>query len=128
MELQQLIGQQRIQHIVDSYSLAGEETTAFESYLSELLSQYPYGLIELALVETLIESWLTIPMEKGVPFLTKAHRHLKQWQQNQCEQPASAHRFTPEQFSQITGLDAQSAFDAIASATSRSTQAATESA
>ena len=76
MDLQHRIGQQRIQHIIDSYILMGEEASAFESYLGELLSQYPHGLIELALVETLVKSWLTIPMVKGVPFLTTAVRFL----------------------------------------------------
>ncbi|MEM9151613.1 MAG: hypothetical protein AAGB19_14320 [Cyanobacteria bacterium P01_F01_bin.3] len=114
MELQQRIGQQRIQHIVDSYTLKGKETVAFENYLSELVGQYPSGLIELALVETLIKDWLTIPMDKGLPFLTKAHNWLKQWSQNQNMHLPHCLSLTPSQFSQITGLDAQIAFDAIA--------------
>jgi len=81
-DLQQRISHQRVQHIVDSYLLAGDEPGAFETYLHDLLSQYPHGLIELALVTTLVKKWLTIPMQKGVPFLATAHEQLKQWQTN----------------------------------------------
>lgn len=123
MELQHRIGQQRIQHIIDSYILMGEDATAFEGYLSELLSQYPHGLIELALVETLVKSWLIIPMVKGVPFLTTAHNRLKAWQQEQ--HIIHGLNLTPNQFSQITGLDAQVAFDAIARFSTLPTQQAT---
>jgi len=114
MELQNRIGQQRIQHIIDSYILMGEEVSAFESYLSDLLGQYPHGLIELALVETLVRNWLTIPMVKGVPFLANAHERLQAWQQDQWQQLTGSLKLTPNQFSQITGLDAQIAWDAIA--------------
>lgn len=105
----QLISQQRVRYIVDSYTLAGSDNEAFEDYLKQLFVQYPYGLIELALVETLIKNWLVIPMEKGIPFLTKAHEKLKQWQQS-----ASTLSLTPNQFFQITNLDPQLAFDVIA--------------
>jgi len=125
MELQHRIGQQRIQHIIDSYILMGEEAKAFEGYLGELLSQYPHGLIELALVETLVKSWLTIPMVKGVPFLKTAHNRLKAWQQDQWQHITAGLSLTPSQFSQITGLDAQLAFGAIAHLDGLSTQQAT---
>ena len=62
MDLQHRIGQQRIQHIIDSYILMGEEASAFESYLGELLSQNPHGLIELAQVGTLVKILLTSPI------------------------------------------------------------------
>lgn len=104
----QLISQQRVRYIVDSYTLAGSDNEAFEDYLKQLFVQYPYGLIELALVETLVKNWLVIPMEKGVPFLTTAHEKLKQWQQS-----ASTLSLTPNQFFQITNLDPQLAFDAL---------------
>ena len=117
MELKQRIGHQRVGHIVDSYSLVGHndddnEAIHFEAYLQDLLSRYPHGLVELALVETLVKSWLTIPMEKGVAFLTKAHNQLKAWQQD-CQQRPITISLTPSQFTQITGLEAVIAFDAL---------------
>ncbi|MGB3298133.1 MAG: hypothetical protein WBA76_07675 [Phormidesmis sp.] len=127
MDIQQHIGQQRIRHIIDSYQLmgAGNEANRFDAYMSELLSQYPPALIELALVETLAENWLRIPMEKGVIFLAAAHEQIKQWQSK-----AVAIRLTPNQFSQITGLDPHLAFAAwinsIDSSTALPTQAAAE--
>ena len=125
MEVQQRISQQRVQHIVDSYCLAEPEVEAFQSYLSELFGQYPHGLIELALVETLVKSWLTIPMQKGVPFLAAAHSRLKQWQAEPVENPLTT-RLTPSQFSHITGLDPESAFAALSQAIALPTQSATE--
>ncbi|MEL6552602.1 MAG: hypothetical protein AAFQ63_03950 [Cyanobacteria bacterium J06621_11] len=123
MELQQHISHQRIRHIIDSYLLTGDEAIAFNRYLSSLLHQYPHGLLELALVETLIKSWLTIPMVKGVPFLSTTHQKLKQWQQDTWPQDTYPLSLTPAQFSQITGLDAQPAFADLISFASQSTQA-----
>ncbi|MEL6351646.1 MAG: hypothetical protein AAFR58_07770 [Cyanobacteria bacterium J06627_28] len=123
MDIQQRIQTQRIQHIIDSYLLQGNyesgsngaddglgatDIRSFETYLDELLTQYPHGLIELALVETLIKSWLNFPMEKGVPFLSAAHHRLKAWTEN-----TFTLTFTPSQFTQITGLDARSAFESL---------------
>ncbi len=110
MDIQQRISQQRVRHIIDSYRLmgAGDEANGFDAYVSELLSQYPQGLIELALVETLAKNWLTIPMEKGVAFLAAAHERLKQWQSD-----VVTVGLTPSQFWQITGLDPQLAFSAL---------------
>lgn len=120
MELQQRISHQRVKHIVDSYSLVGhnlaepsDEVIGFDTYLQDLLGSYPHGLIELALVETLTKSWLTVPMEKGVAFLSKAHNRLKTWQQDQQQHRPIDLNLTPAQFTQITGLDAQAAFDAL---------------
>jgi hypothetical protein len=111
-DLQQRISHQRVQHIVDSYLLAGDEPGAFETYLHDLLSQYPHGLIELALVDTLVKNWLTIPMQKGVPFLATAHEQLKQWQTDQ-QQHLLEISLTHSQFHQITGLDPNAAFAAL---------------
>lgn len=125
MEIQQRISQQRVIHIIDSYCLAGGETETFQTYLSELLGQYPHGLIELALVETLVKNWLIIPMQKGVPFLAAAHSRLKQWRSEPAANlPTSS--LTPSQFSHITGLDPQSAFAALIQPTALPTQSATE--
>ena len=125
MEVQQHISQQRVQHIVDSYCLAELEIEAFQTYLSELFGQYSHGLIELALVETLVRSWLTIPMQKGVPFLAAAHSRLKRWQSEPVENLLTT-RLTPSQFSHITGLDPEPAFAALSQAITLPTQSATE--
>ncbi|MEM8503417.1 MAG: hypothetical protein AAF716_09720 [Cyanobacteria bacterium P01_D01_bin.1] len=124
--LQQRINQQRVQHIVDSYLLASSEPKAFETYLRELLHQYPHGLIELALVDTLIKSWLTIPMQKGVPFLAIAHQQIKQWQIEQ-QQSTQTISLTRSQFRQITGLDPNSAFAALEEFRPQPAPTATES-
>lgn len=123
MDIQQRIQTQRIQHIIDSYLLQGNyesdikgtddglvttDVRSFETYLNELLQQYPHGLIELALVETLIKGWLNFPMEKGVPFLSATHHRLKALTEN-----TFTPTFTPSQFTQITGLDARIAFEAL---------------
>ncbi len=127
MDLQQRLNQQRVRHIIDSYQLMGDEGTAFEHNLNQLLSQYPHRLIELALVETLIKSWLNVPMVKGIAFLNETRSKLQQWQstqyrsaQNPDTQKASDTEpsfapnfilsFTPNQFAQITGLDAEVTF------------------
>lgn len=107
-----LISEQRIQYIVDSYSLSGSETEGFERYLTELLSQYPPGLIELALVETLVKHWLSVPMQKGVAFLVSAHRRLCQWQ-NAALRGTPVSILSSSEFSQITGLDPLPAFTAL---------------
>ncbi len=118
MEIQQRINQQRIRHIIDSYMLSGlsDEADAFDAYVKDLLNQYPQGLIELALVETLTKSWLTIPMQKGIAFLATAHECLKRWQSE-----AATIALTPSQFSHITGLDPHVAFAAIAQSTDQPT-------
>ena len=122
MDIQQRIGQQRVKHIVDSYLLAdSDDADAFNTYLNELLAQYPHGLIELALVETLIKNWLRVPMQKGIPFLTTAHERLKQWQAEPAPIRSLHAQLTPSQFSQITGLDPQAAFSALDNPTDYST-------
>jgi hypothetical protein len=108
-EIQQRIAHQRIQHIVDSYSLTDNQTEAFETYLSELTQQYPLGLIELALVQTLVKNWLSVPMKKGVSFLVAAQEQLNQWQR-QAKETRIQSTLTPSQFEQITGLDPTGAF------------------
>ncbi len=114
MDIQQRIHHQRVRHIIDSYMLMGTGTEAvrFDAYVDDLLKRYPSGLIELALVETLAQSWLSVPMQRGLAFLTAAHACLNQWQaEPQAEMVAIS--VTPSQFSQITGLDPQIAFAAL---------------
>ncbi|MEM6449849.1 MAG: hypothetical protein AAF703_06005 [Cyanobacteria bacterium P01_D01_bin.105] len=116
MDLHQRLGHHRIRYIVDSYMLMGGEPQAksqFEAYIDELISQYPHGLIELALVETLSKNWLTVPMQKGVAFLSSAHERIKQWQSEQRASARLSITVTPSQFSQITGLDSQVAFASV---------------
>ena len=130
MDIQQRIGQQRVRHIIDSYRLMGADDRAngFDAYVSELLSQYPHGLIELALVETLAKNWLTIPMEKGVTFLSAAHERIKQWQLDILHSNTVTIGLTPSQFLQITGLDPQLAFSALANPADNPTALPTQAA
>lgn len=113
MDLHHRISQHRVRYIVDSYMLLGSEPQSIsqsEAYVDELLAQYPHGLVELALVETLTKNWLSIPMKKGLAFFASAHERLKQWQAEQKDSAAITVALTPSQFSQITGLDPQAAF------------------
>ena len=100
MEIWQQLSRQRVKHIVSSYQLAGDEVNQFESYLEDLLNRYPCPLIELALIETLIDNWLSVPLTRGIEFLTQTHNKLKLWD----TQPIVS-TITPEQFQQISGLD-----------------------
>lgn len=100
MEIREKLDQQRVKHIVSSYQLSGHEAAGFDSYLEELLQIYPYPLIELALIETLIDQWLAVPLTRGVEFLVQTHNKLKSWE----HQPIVS-TITPEQFHHIAGLD-----------------------
>ena len=100
MEIAEQLNRQRVKYIVSSYELEGTEPDAFHEHLNSLLSQYSSFLIELALAETLIANWLTVPMVRGCGFLRQAHALLKTW-----EAQVGIHTITPEQFQQITGLD-----------------------
>jgi hypothetical protein len=100
MELQERLSQQRVKHIVSSYQLDGTDINRFTVYLEDLLQHYPTPLIELALTETLVDSWSTVPLVRGVEFLIQAHDKLKVWE----HQPIVS-TITPEQFQQITNLD-----------------------
>jgi hypothetical protein len=100
MEIREQLSRQRVKHIVSSYQLGGDEVTRFDGYLEDLLQNYPRPLIELALVETLVDAWLVIPMVRGMAFLSQAHDKLRVWE----SQPIVS-TVTPEQFQQIAGLD-----------------------
>jgi hypothetical protein len=108
MNLQNMLGQQRVKYIASSYELAGEETDAFDHYLQELLSLYPTPLIELSMVEALVDNWLNMPLVKGSSFLEQVHQRLKTWEYH----PISS-TLTPEQFQQITGLNPQPVFGPV---------------
>lgn len=100
MEIREQVNRQRVKHIVSSYHLGGDETNRFDLYLDELLQVYPRPLIELALIETLIDHWLAMPLVRGIEFLGRTHDKLKLWE----NQPIVS-TITPEQFEQIAGLD-----------------------
>ncbi|MBD1860795.1 MULTISPECIES: hypothetical protein [Trichocoleus] len=103
MNISEQLSHQRVKHIVNSYQLHLEPSDLiddFEDYLADLLRVYPAALIELALVETLVDNWLTVPLVRGFQFLLQAHQKLKTWEQ----QPIVS-TITPEQFQQIAGLD-----------------------
>lgn len=100
MEIWQQLSRQRVKHIVSSYQLHGDEGKPFDAYLEELFGLYPCPLIELALIETLIDHWLAVPLLRGIEFLAQTHDKLKIWE----TQPIIS-TITPEQFQQISGLD-----------------------
>ena len=105
MEIEQQINQQRVKHVVNSYQLAGNEEAEFGVFLEQLLQKYPPTLIELALVEILVRTWLRIPPIRGVEFLCDVKKKLQEWE----TQPVIS-TITPAQFQQITGLDPQPIF------------------
>ena len=103
MNISEQLSQQRVKHIVNSYHLNVEPTDPiddFDDYLADLLRVYPTPLIELALVETLVDYWVTVPLVRGFRFLLQAHQKLKTWEQHPI-----VSTLTPEQFQQIAGLD-----------------------
>ncbi|MDX1977362.1 MAG: hypothetical protein SFT94_06780 [Pseudanabaenaceae cyanobacterium bins.68] len=107
MELWEQICRQRIKYIVDCYQLdLTESPEDFADLLEELWLAYPYAQIELALVETLVASWLQIPPVKGIPFLEHVHRRLQSWE----NYPQVPTQITPAQFQQIAGLDPRLVF------------------
>ena len=139
MDIQERIARQRIQHIVESYQLDGDDGDAFASYLAQLMEVYPQPLLELALTEAIVKGWSEIPMRKGMPFICKVHEQLRLWQPELepslstpltaakvpwtvvdavavrpelMDRKAIEARLTPAQFEQITGLDASVVFDA----------------
>jgi hypothetical protein len=105
VSLSQRLSYQRIEHILASYQLWGDEPVAFQQRLQGWLDQFPPPLIELALVETLIEYWLRVPLLRGLAFLDAAERHLIRWQQ----QPIVS-TITPQEFERVSGLDPRPIF------------------
>lgn len=98
--MRQQVNQQRVRHIVTTYQLAGADSTAFNRALEKWMGIYVASLVELALVETLVDGWLTVPMPRGLHFLHRVQERLHHWE----NQPIVS-TLTPEQFHQITGLD-----------------------
>ncbi len=126
MELGVQLNWQRVKHIVSSYQLDGNDIEAFERDLHLLFAHYPSPLIELALVETLVDGWLQVPLLRGCKFLAKAYELLKQWEKQAFLQGDSLTRqcattISPDQFQQITGLDPAPIFGAIPTSQSSKT-------
>lgn len=92
--------QQRLHHIVDSYSLIGEAGEPFTTKLGSLTKNYPWFIVELALIEVLVQNWLRYPLPRGVLFLEQVEARLQTWQQ--ASRVSSC--LTPDQFELITGL------------------------
>ena len=143
MDIQERISRQRVQHIIDSYQLDGDDGDVFTDYMDQLLETYAYPLIELALTEAIIKGWSEIPMKKGLTFIHGVHERLRFWQpdleplarvpgqlkplnprflgttslgvratnQSPIDPTSVDITLTPEQFEQITGLDASLVFD-----------------
>jgi hypothetical protein len=111
MELKEKLKRQRVKYIVSSYQLDHVDRDQFNIVLDMLLQEYPAPLVELAIAETLVANWLTVPMPKGCAFLSQTQSYLKAWETHvaSCHADfAQAHihcSLTPEQFQQITGLD-----------------------
>ncbi len=105
VEIWEQISQQRVKHIISSYQLAGDAVAEFNANLERLLHVYPAPLIELALVETLADSWLRVPLPRGLDFLAIARNKLTAWSSG-----LTSTTITPEQFRQITGLDPEPVF------------------
>jgi len=106
MELWEQVSRQRVHYIIDSYELQGDDIEDFDDYLDELLVAYAPPQIELAIVDTIVASWLKLPLVKGVEFLVEAHDRLKSWENTHNSKTA----LTASQFQQITGLDPMPVF------------------
>ncbi|MBW4439853.1 MAG: hypothetical protein KME10_01190 [Plectolyngbya sp. WJT66-NPBG17] len=113
MTLQQQIQQQRVRHIISSYQLDGEDSELCGACLTAMLQLYPTGLIELALVETIVQNWARVPMVRGIEFFRQVEMLLNQWQTD-----AIAVSFDPTEFQLVTGLDATPIFGSSNSPTS----------
>ncbi|HEY9888333.1 MAG TPA: hypothetical protein V6D02_08025, partial [Candidatus Obscuribacterales bacterium] len=87
-------------HIVDSYTLAGQDLEVFEPQLAKLTQHYAYQAIELALVEVLVSNWVRYPLPRGMAFLAQVEACLQSWQT--ADQVATT--LTATQFEQVTGL------------------------
>jgi hypothetical protein len=99
--IQAQITNQRIFHIITSYQLANDEPD-FYARFNDLLRQYPSPLIELAIVDVLVQAWMTIPLVRGLAFLELVALRLQEWQASGLTTTV-----TPDVFEQITGLSSE---------------------
>ena len=108
MEIQKRITRQRVNHIVDSYQLDGDDGDAFTDYLNQLLETYSQSLVELAITEAIIQGWTKIPMQKGLPLLCGVHKLLNSWQPEQPLPSQSSSSFksqTSKALGTVTSLE-----------------------
>jgi hypothetical protein len=108
MELLEKIRGQRVRYIVSSYGLAGSEAASFGVELERLLLVYPPEWVELALVETLVERWAHVSLERGVVFLEPVRDRLRFWAGN-----PRVTAIGPVQFQMIAGLDPTVVFEGV---------------
>jgi hypothetical protein len=87
-------------HIVDSYRLFGEEGDDCRPLLEAWLGATVPALVELALVETLVAAWRTVPMPRGRVFVRQAQGWLEDWLAGR-----RVISIQPGQFRMVTGLD-----------------------
>jgi hypothetical protein len=80
VDLQEALRRQRVKYIVSSYQLDQPDQHQFDAVLELLLTEYPTPLIELAIAETLVANWLTVPLPKGCAFLSQTQDYLRVWQ------------------------------------------------
>lgn len=100
MNIQAHIDRHRLQYIVDSYQLQGEDDPdSFWADLADLLDNYPTPIVELAVVETLVTGWLNVPMVRGCEFLRQVQEQLLLWHNYSI-----VSTLTVTQFQSITGL------------------------
>lgn len=76
MDLQTRIERQRIHHIIDSYNLWGKDSTEFQQRLEYLFADYETTRIELAIVDTLVLTWMALPPLKGLDFIDRVKLRL----------------------------------------------------
>ncbi len=100
MDLRKQMNRQRVQYIIDSYQLGGDEPVEFRKQLETLLQTWDLARVELALCEALVQSWLRVPMPRGPIFLQLTSALLQDWAAGIAEPT-----LTPQQFQHITSLD-----------------------
>lgn len=107
MDIQERITRQRVQHIVDSYQLDGDDRDAFAKVLTQLLDTYPQSLVELALTEAIVKGWSDVPMQKGMTFLYAVHEQLCAWQPDMelYSQSSTSLGISEPQLRRATSLD-----------------------
>lgn len=108
MTLEEHISRQRVKYIVSSYQLEGDDPAVFNPALDQLLQTYAAPILELALAETLVELWLTVPLPRGLDFLQRAEDRLQQWVRS-----GVCSRLDPDQFQLVTGLDPTPVFQTL---------------
>jgi hypothetical protein len=76
MDLQTRIDRQRLHHIIDLYNLRGNDPEEFNQRLEQLFADYQTNTIELAIVDTLVLTWMALPPVKGLDFIDRVSFRL----------------------------------------------------